>query len=62
MRKAVRELIRARQPHTTDFVQHVKVEQIGSGKAKDCFNNSVVFAEQNTERSRFKICRFFKFN
>jgi len=55
MRRAVREIIRARQPHSTDLLQQVKVEQVGGWRAKDCFNNSVDFATDNVDRHRYKI-------
>lgn len=55
MRRAVREIIRARQPHSTDLLQQVKVEQVGGWRARDCFNNSVDFATENVDRHRYKI-------
>ena len=55
MRRAARELIKARQAHSADLLEQVKVEQIGGWKPKDCFNNSVEFAAKNKERDRYTI-------
>lgn len=57
MRKAVRELIIQRQQHSKYVVEQVDVKQmaVGGGRAKDCFNNSVDFAVQNSDRERYKI-------
>lgn len=55
MRRAARELIKARQPVSADFLEQVQVEQVGGWRAKDCFNNSVNFATNNVDRHRYKI-------
>ena len=55
MRKVVRELIQQRQQRSEDLLEQVDVKQVGGGRAKDCFNNSVDFAVQNSDRERYKI-------
>ena len=55
MRRAARELIKARQAHSADLLEQVKVEQVGGWKPKDCFNNSVDFVTQHKEGDRYKI-------
>tara|TARA_R110002074_G_scaffold354583_1_gene526483 strand:+ start:52 stop:594 length:543 start_codon:yes stop_codon:yes gene_type:complete len=55
MRKAVRELLKQRQQSSEDLLKQVDVKQVGGGRAKDCFNNSVDFAVQNSDRERYKI-------
>ena len=55
MRRAARELIKARQSHSADLLEQVKVEHVGGWRAKDCFNNSVDFATDNVDKHRYKI-------
>ena len=55
MRKVVRELIQQRQQRSEDLLEQVDVKQVGGGRAKDCFKNSVDFAVQNSDRERYKI-------
>ena len=54
MRKVVRELIAKRQPQSKYLVEQVDVKQIGGGKAKDCFHNTLTLRKTDAD-GRYKV-------
>jgi hypothetical protein len=46
MYKATRTLIKARQPHSPYVIEVVTVQQVGGGRANDCFNNACEVLER----------------
>lgn len=55
MKRAVRELIKARQPHAKYVVEEVAVEHVGGRKHNDCFTNCADFVEEHTSTRRYKV-------
>jgi hypothetical protein len=54
MRKAVRELLRERQPYSDYVVGQVDVKQLGVGLENCCFDNAVTMVE-NDSSNNFKL-------